>query len=89
MDDIIYYFYQNGFYVVAALAVVKMIIIFLYKGLDFGYMFENFLIIYSDTGIGATPQRVRFRRIHNIATAVFYLALVIWLAIVGVVHLAR
>jgi hypothetical protein len=89
MDDVIYFLYQNGMYLIAAIAVVKMIIIILYKGLDIPYLFENFLIIYTDHGIGATPERIRFRKIHNIVTIIFYAVVIAWLAIVAVVRLVR
>jgi hypothetical protein len=89
MDDVVYYLYENGFYLLAALAVIKVIVIMLYKGFDFGYLFENFLLIYTDPGVGATPERIRFRRIHNIVTIIFYVVLLAWVAIVAVVKLVR
>lgn len=89
MDDVVYYLYSNGFYLVAALAVLKVIVIILYKGFDLGYIFENFLIIYTDPGVGATPERIRFRRIHNLITIIFYAILLAWFAIVAVVKLVR
>jgi hypothetical protein len=87
MDDIVYYLYANGFNVLAIIAVVKLLVILLYKGFDVGYMFENFLVIYTDPGVGATPERIRFRRIHNIITIIFYAVLLSWIAIVAVVKL--
>ena len=89
MDDVIYYLYQNGIYLIAVLAVIKIIIIILYKGFDIAYIIENFLLVYNDHGIGATPQRVRFRRIHNIVTIVFYFVLLAWLSVLAVVKLVR
>jgi hypothetical protein len=89
MDDIIYYLYANGFYLLAAIAVVKLLVIILYKGFDIGYMFENFLMIYTDPGVGATPERIRFRRIHNVVTIIFYAVLLAWIAIVIIVKLVR
>jgi len=89
MDDVISFIYENGFYLLAALAVAKALIIILYKGFDIGYLFENFLLVYTDPGVGATPERIRFRRIHNIATLIFYALLIAWIAIVAIVKLVR
>jgi hypothetical protein len=89
MDDVISYLYENGFYLLAALAVIKALVIILYKGFDFGYLFENFLLIYTDPGVGATPERIRFRRIHNIVTVIFYAVLLAWITIMVIVKLVR
>jgi hypothetical protein len=89
MDDFIYFFYAYGYYFFIGLAIVKVILIILYKGLDIGYLFENFLVIYSDSGIEPSLRRQRFRRIHNIFTVAFYFVLIIWLSIMGVVKFAR
>jgi hypothetical protein len=89
MDDIIYFFYENGLYLLIGLAVVKSLLIFFYKGIDIAYLFENFLLIYSDNGIEPNLRRKRFRTIHNIVTVIFYLVLIVWAAITGVVKFAR
>jgi hypothetical protein len=89
MDDVIYYLYHNGIYILAVLAVIKIIVILLYKGFDLGYVIENFLLIYTDPGINPTTERMRFRMVHNIVTIVFYVVLVAWFAIIAVVKLVR
>lgn len=89
MDDIVYYFYHNGLYILMGLAAVKVLIILIYKGVDIAYLFENFLIIYISHGIEPNIQRKRFRNLHNVVTFIFYGVLIIWAAIIGVVHLAR
>ena len=88
MDTFISFFYQKGFYLVAGLAVLKILLIFLYRGLDIAYLFENFLVIYTYPGLEANERRKQFRFIHNIVTVAFYFALIVWLAIYGVVKYA-
>ncbi len=89
MDDIIYFFYQNGLYLLIGLVLVKVLLIFIYKGLDIAYLFENFLVIYSDNGIEPNLKRKKFRTIHNIVTVGFYIVLVLWAAITGIVKFAK
>jgi hypothetical protein len=89
MDDFIYFFYEYGYYFFIGLAILKVILILLYKGFDIGYLFENFLMVYADHGIEPNLRRKRFRRIHNVLTVVFYFVLIIWLSIMGVVKFAR
>jgi len=88
MDDFIYFFYAYGYYFLIVLGIIKIILIVLYKGFDIGYLFENFLIIYSDHGIEPNLRRMRFRRIHNVVTVAFYFVLIVWISIMGVVHYA-
>lgn len=89
MDDIVFYLYNNGVYLVIALAVIKLIILMLYKGFDIAYMIENFLLIYPDPAAGSTPERTAFRKIHNIFTFIFYAVALAWLAILMVVKLVK
>jgi hypothetical protein len=89
MDESIYFFYAYGYYFFIALAIVKVILIILYKGLDIGYLFENFLVIYSDYGIEPNERRKRFRNVHNVITVAFYFVVIIWLSIIGVVKFAQ
>lgn len=86
MDDIIYYFYKHGFTFVLLLAVIKTVLIFIYRGFDLAYLFENFLQVYSDNGLEPNEKRKRFRLIHNVLTIAFYVVLVTWLAITFVVR---
>jgi len=85
MDDIIYFFYEHGLKFVIALIVLKSLLIFYYKGLDLAYLFENFLVIYSDHGLEPNPRRKKFRLLHNFLTIVFYILALAWLAITFVV----
>jgi hypothetical protein len=89
MDAFIDFIYRNGIYLVVFLAAVKAIIIFIYRGLDIAYLFENFLVVYSSPGIEPNLKRKKFRTIHNILTVVFYFALILWVAITGVVKYAQ
>jgi len=89
MDDLIYFFYENGLYLLIGLAAIKVLLIFIYKGIDIAYLFENFLVIYSDHGIEPNLKRKRFRAIHNIVTVVFYIVLLLWTAVTGVVKFAK
>jgi hypothetical protein len=89
MDDFVYFFYAYGYYFLIGLAIVKSVLIILYKGLDIGYLFENFLVVYSDQGLEPNPRRKRFRLIHNIITIIFYFVLIVWVSIMGVVKFAR
>ncbi|MCE3281552.1 MAG: hypothetical protein K0Q66_289 [Chitinophagaceae bacterium] len=89
MDDVIFYFYHNGIFLLLTLATVKIIIILLYKGLDFWYVVDNFFTVYAELGVAAFPRRRLFRMVHNILTISFFAVLVFWVAIVGVVRLSK
>lgn len=89
MDDIIYFFIENGLYLILGLGIIKVLLIFIYKGIDIAYLFENFLMIYTDHGIEPNIRRKRFRNIHNVITVIFYLILITWGAITAVVKFAR
>jgi hypothetical protein len=89
MDAFIYFFYSYGYYFLVGLAIAKTILIFVYKGIDIGYLFENFLVVYSDHGIEPNLRRKRFRIAHNVLTVVFYFVLLICVSIMTVVKLAR
>lgn len=88
MDEIIYYFYHNGFYLLVILGAIKVLLILLYRGFDLAYLFENFLVIYSSPGIEPSEKRKKFRTLHNIVTITFYIVLLLWIAISAVVRYA-
>jgi hypothetical protein len=89
MDEILYYFYNHGVLLLLSLAIVKIIIIFLYKGVDFWYLVDNFFSIYAELGMADFPRRRLFRLIHNIITIIFYSVCLCWAAIVMVVRLSK
>jgi hypothetical protein len=88
MDDFIDFFFRNGLYVILVIAAIKVAVIVLYRGLDLAYIFENFFVIYSSPGIEPNLKRKKFRTAHNIITVIFYLMLVLWMAITFVVKYA-
>lgn len=88
MDNIIYFFYENGFDILLFLAIVKIIFILLYR-FDISYVVVNFFMIFTHEGIEVNPRRTKFRRIHNILTMIFYLVLILWVAISFVIRVAR
>lgn len=89
MDEVIYFVSENGLYLLLAIALVKIVVIMLYKGLDVGYVLENFLIIYTSSGIEYNPARHRFRLVHNILTIIFYFVVLAWLTIGAVLSVTK
>lgn len=89
MDDVIYWFNQHALTVLLVIAIIKIIVILLYKGPDFIYVLENFLIVYTTLGIEYNPSRKRFRVVHNVLTIGFYFVALAWLTVGAVLSVTK
>ena len=89
MDDIISLFNQNGIYFIVVIGAIKLILILLYKGLDPGYMIENFFFLYKDVYLESDPRRRKYRQFHNFLTVMFYLTLALWMIVAAIIRVVK
>ncbi len=85
-DSVILLIDKYAIWLAILIAAYKILHIILYKGLQPGYIINNYFIIYDDVEIidsKSFAQRRRYRKVHNTLTISFYAIFLIWL----IVHL--
>ena len=85
-DYFIILVYTFGLYVIIPLLFFKFIILLWYKPHRPSYAFRNFFTVYGRYAArDEKPERwFKFKRLHNAATIIFILSLLLWIACVVV-----
>lgn len=80
-DDILYYIYTYGIWVLLAIAVIKLVYLLLNRP-NLSYTLKRYFFIYTDSRIVKDDtERYQFRIVHNTLTWILYLVLVIWILV--------
>jgi hypothetical protein len=80
-DELIFLLHQYLLWMVLLLAVVKLLVLIIYRGLQPLFIGSTYLLIYSRNQIAEAknnPKRNYFRKAHNLLTMCFYLLLGVW-----------